>query len=115
MKKILMGLAAAVVLSSGAMAANFGASPADYRASAVAYIDMRLTDSRNAHIQFVSEPYRVVVDVAGRKNLPCWAVDVRVKARTPSGGTGRYLPYTVIFYEGRAIAFEQDVRHLARA
>ena len=114
LNKITAGIAAALVLGAAAIAADFGAMPADYEATAEAYISDRLTDPRSARFDFVSEPYQVYADLNGYEGLPCWAVDVRVKARMPNGGLGGYVPYTVIFLDGEAIALRGDLRRMAR-
>ncbi|MGE0408978.1 MAG: hypothetical protein AB7P23_06920 [Amphiplicatus sp.] len=114
MKKVIAGVAAAIALSAYAAAADFGPAPVNYESTAEAYISERLVDPRNARIEFVGAPYRVYADIAGRRDVACWAVDVRVKARTPSGRSGGYLPYTVIFLDGKAVAFEEDIRHVSR-
>lgn len=114
MKKILAGFTAAVLLATGALAGDFGAVPANYEQTAEAYIAERLTDARAARFQFVGEPYQVYADVSGYEGLPCWAIDVRVKSRLPSGGYGGYMPYTVLFLDGEAIALEEDVQRLVK-
>lgn len=115
MKKILMGLAACVVLSAGVFAADFGNCPPDYQTIAATYIGERLANPHNARIEFVGDPYPVIADVSGYEGLPCWAVDVRVKARLPNGRVGGYVPYTVILYDGKAIAFKEDATRLVKA
>lgn len=115
MKRILLGLAASFAFSASVAAADFGSVPADYEDAAESYISERLEDPRSARFEFSGEPYMVYADIAGYEGLPCWAVDVRVKARLPSGGFGSYQTYTVIFLEGEAIALEDDARRLARA
>ena len=114
MKKILTGIAASLALSFGAVAADFGPQPANYEALAEAYIHDRLEDPRSARIEIVGEPYQVLADIAGYQGLNCWAIDVRVKARLPSGSFGGYVPYTVLFLDGEAVALEDDARRLAR-
>ncbi|MEE2691017.1 MAG: hypothetical protein VX640_05680 [Pseudomonadota bacterium] len=114
MKKILAGFAAAALLATGVLAADFGPMPANYEASAEAYISDRLVDARSARFQFVGEPYQVYADVAGYEGLPCWAIDVRVKSRLPSGAFGGYMPYTVLFLDGEAIALQDDARRLVK-
>ncbi len=114
-KQALVGIAAACALGAGAIASDFGAAPADYEALAIDYFGERLTDPRSAKFEFTSAPYQVFADLKGYEGLPCWAVDVRVKARMPNGGLGGYVPYTVLFLDGEAIALEDDVRRLVRA
>jgi hypothetical protein len=115
MKKLLISGIAAAVLTVGAIAADFGPRPANYEASAEAYITDRLSDPRGAEFAFVGEPYRVFADVAGYEGLACWAIDVRVKERLPGGRMGGYTPFTVLFLEGQPIAFEEDARRMVRA
>lgn len=114
MKKIIAGFAAAAALLAGVCAADFGPQPADYETTAEAYITARLTDPRAAKFQFTSAPYMVYADIAGYEGLPCWAVDVRVKSRLPTGSIGGYVPYTVIFLDGEAVALQDDARRIAR-
>lgn len=113
-KNLIAGVAAAAVLSAAVLAADFGRMPANYEAAAEAYISDRLVDPRSARFQFVSQPYQVYADIAGYEGLACWAVDVRVKSRLPGGGFGGYVPYTVLFLDGEAVALRQDVRRLVR-
>jgi hypothetical protein len=115
MKRLIAGLAAAAALAGGVFAADFGPMPANYEASAEAYISERMPDPRGARVQFVSEPYRVFADVSGYEGLACWAVDVRVKARLPNGTMGGYVPYTLLFLDGQPIAFEEDAARMVRA
>ena len=115
MKKIVAGLAAALALASFSIAADFGPMPANYQDAAEDYISARLEDPRAVRYQFVGEPYQVFADIAGYEDLPCWAVNVRVKARLPNGSVGGYLPYTVIFLDGEPVAFEEDARRLVKA
>ncbi|GAB4525926.1 MAG: hypothetical protein Kow00133_14690 [Amphiplicatus sp.] len=114
MKKLLAGFAAAAALAAAAFASDFGPTPVNYEQAAEAYISERLVDPRGARVQFIGEPYQVYADVAGYEGLPCWAVDVRVKARLPNGMSGGYVPYTVLFLDGEPIAFEEDARRLVR-
>ena len=117
-KTTMAGLAAAAGLSAAmfgaALAQDFGPAPVDYEAAAKIYVTDRLTHPRTPRFQFTSEPYQVVADIKGYEGLPCWAVDVRVKARLPGGGYGGYAPYTVLFLNGEAIALKDDIRHMAR-
>lgn len=113
-KTMMAGVAAAAALGAAAIAADFGSAPADYQAAAQDYVTDRLTDPRSARFQFQSEPYQVFADIKGYEGLPCWAVDVRVKARMPNGGYGRYVAYTVLFLDGEAIALEEDAQRMVR-
>lgn len=107
--------AALAILAFGAASAqDFGAAPAGYQLAAETYVTERLTHPRGPRFQFISEPYQVVADIDGREGLACWAVDVRVKARLPGGGYGGYVPYTVLFLNGEAVALEGDARRIAR-
>lgn len=114
MKKMLSALAAALAVTTTALALDFGPAPSDYQASAEAYVASRLDDAQGVRLQFLGDPYQVYADVAGYEDLPCWAVDVRIRAKLPNGTTGRYAPYTVLFLEGRAIALDEDARRLTR-
>jgi hypothetical protein len=115
MKKLLAGLAAAIAFTATVVAADFGPAPSNYQNAAESYIGERLSDPRNARVQFTGQPYKVYADVAGYEGLACWAIDVRVKARLPNGSYGGYVPYTVLFLNGRPIAFKEDARRLVRA
>ncbi|MEQ8935048.1 MAG: hypothetical protein RIE56_04575 [Amphiplicatus sp.] len=112
--KIIAGCAAAAALAASAIAGDFGTVPANYEQTAEAYISDRLVNARAARFQFVGEPYQVYADVSGYEGLPCWAIDVRVKSRLPSGGFGGYMPYTVLFLDGEAIALEEDTQRLVK-
>ncbi len=114
-KQALAGIAAALAFGAFAIASDFGAAPADFEAQTVEYFGERLTDPRAARFEFTSEPYQVFADLRGYEGLACWAVDVRVKARMPNGAFGGYVPYTVLFLDGEAIALEEDVIRMVRA
>jgi hypothetical protein len=114
MKKILAGLAAAAAMSAAAFALDFGPAPANYESAAEDYISSRLVEARGVRLQFTGGPYKVYADVSGYEALPCWAVDVRVKGRLPTGAIGGYVPYTVLFLDGRPIAFKEDARRISR-
>ncbi|MBB5517953.1 hypothetical protein [Amphiplicatus metriothermophilus] len=114
MKKTLAGFAAAAALAAAAFASDFGPTPVNYEQAAETYISERLVDPRGARVQIVGEPYQVYADVAGYEGLPCWAIDVRVKARLPNGTSGGYVPYTVLFLDGEPIALKEDARRLVR-
>ncbi|PQA87920.1 hypothetical protein [Hyphococcus luteus] len=114
-KQALAGIAAAAAFGAAAIASDFGAAPADYEAQAIDYFDQRLTEPRSARYEFAGEPYQVFADVSGYEGLPCWAVDVRVKARMPNGRMGGYVPYTVLFLDGEPIALEADTMRMVRA
>ena len=113
-KNFTLGIAAAAALAAGAVAADFGSAPSAYEIAAQDYISERLSNPRAARFQFTSEPYQVFADLRGYQGIPCWAVDVRVKARLPGGGYGGYIPYTVLFLDGEAIALEGDALRLVR-
>lgn len=114
-KQALAGIAAALAFGGAAIASNFGAAPANFEALTVDYFGERLTDPRAARFEFTSEPYQVFADVSGYEGIPCWAVDVRVKAKMPNGDMGGYVPYTVIFFDGEPIALEEDAARMVRA
>lgn len=114
-KQALVGVAAALALGAGAMAADFGRAPANYQTLVEDYVSQRLTDSRGARFEFTSRPYQVFADMRGYDDLPCWAVDVRVKARLPNGAYGGYIPYTVLILDGEPIAMKDDVIRMVRA
>ncbi len=114
-KQALIGIAAACTIVAGAIASDFGSAPNDFEAQTVDYFSDRLTDPRSARFEFTSEPYQVFADLRGYEGVPCWAVDVRVKSRMPNGTFGGYVPYTVLFLDGEAIALEEDVIRMVRA
>lgn len=114
-KQAFAGFAAALALTAGVVAQDFGPEPANYEALVVDYFGERLTDPRTARFQFTSEPYQVFADIAGYEDLPCWAVDVRVKSRMPNGSYGSYVPYTVIILDGEPVALEDEVIRMVRA
>ena len=114
-KTTFAGLAAAATMIMTVTASDFGAVPASYEDAASDYISERLADPRSARYRFAGEPYQVFADVSGYEGLPCWAVDVRVKARLPGGGYGGYIPYTVLFLNGEAVALEEDALRLVKA
>ena len=117
-KTMMAGIAAAASLGAAGIVAaqsqDFGPAPSNYEDAAKIYVTDRLTHPRSPRFQFTSEPYPVVADIRGYEGLPCWAVDVRVKARLPGGGYGGYVPYTVIFLNGEAIALKEDIKQMAR-
>lgn len=115
MKKLILGFAAAMAFTASVAASSFGPAPADYQSAAEAYISARLDDARSARFEFLGEPYMVYADIAGYEGLACWAIDIRVKSRLPSGAVGGYVPYTVIFLDGEPIALKDDARRMARA
>lgn len=114
MKSLCAALAAAAAVTASAFALDFGPAPTDYQSSAQSYIASRLDDPRALRLQFQGEPYKVYADVAGYEALPCWAVDVRVKERLPTGEIGGFVPYTLLFLDGRPIAFKEDARRISR-
>lgn len=115
MNKLILVLAATLAMTASVAASSFGPAPGDYQNAAQAYVLARLDDARGARFEFLGEPYMVYADIAGYEGLPCWAIDVRVKSRLPSGRVGGYVPYTVIFLDGEPIAFKDDARRMARA
>ncbi|MDZ7628445.1 MAG: hypothetical protein U5J99_08595 [Parvularculaceae bacterium] len=113
--KSTISAAAGIALLFGVGAAEeIKACPDDYPVRAVDYVESRLNDARGAKVQIVSEPYRVIADIEGYEGLPGWGVDVRVKSRLPGGSYGGYLPYTVIFVDGEAVALDDDASELTR-
>lgn len=114
-KQALAGIAVTLAFGAAAIAADFGSAPSDFEALTVDYFGERLTDPRAARYEFTGEPYQVFADLRGYEGVPCWAVDVRVKARMPNGRLGGYVPYTVLFLDGEAIALEADVIRMVRA
>jgi hypothetical protein len=115
MMKALASAAAGVALLFGvSTAGEIKPCPDDYPVRAADYVESRLDDSRGAKVQVVSEPYRIIADLEGYEGLPGWGVDVRVKSRLPGGGFGGFVPYTVIFIDGEAVALDDDATDLTR-
>jgi len=113
--KTAVSAAAALGLLIGvSTAGDIKPCPDDYPVRAVEYVEGRLPDARGAKVQVVSEPYRVIADLKGYEGLPGWGVDIRVKSRMPSGQLGGYVPYTVIFVDGEAVALDDDLSDLTR-
>lgn len=113
-KSVSAAAAGAAFLFGSSIAGDIKPCPDDYPVRAASYVESRLDDSRGAKVQIVSEPYRVIADIEGYEGLPGWGVDVRVKSRMPSGGYGGYVPYTVIFVDGQAVALDDDTSGLTR-
>ena len=118
-QRVITYLAAAIALSASvcttsAIASDFGPAPANFESAAEAYVTKRLSDPFAAQMRAVSDPYQVLVDLVGHDDLPCWAVDMRVKARLPAGDMSRAVPVTVLFYNGKPIALKEDAQHFAR-
>ncbi|MEO1150164.1 MAG: hypothetical protein AAFW83_04155 [Pseudomonadota bacterium] len=105
----------ALGMTADALARDFGPMPVNYEEGAETYIESRLSNARGARVEVLSSPYQVYSTLAGYEGLPCWAVDVRVKARQRSGGYGSYQRYTVLFHNGEAIALKSDARRVVRA
>lgn len=113
--KTAVSAAAAIGLLFGvATAVDIKPCPDDYQTLAVEYVQSRLADARGSKVQIVSKPYRVIADLKGYEGLPGWGVDIRVKSRMPSGALGGYVPYTVIFVDGEAVALDDDLSDLTR-
>lgn len=117
--RVITYLVAAVALSaslcaSSAIASDFQPLPAGYGAAAEAYVSERLTDPRSARFEMTREPYQVLVDLRGRQDIPCWAVDMRVQSRLPGGAFGGYVPLTVLFYDGTPFALKDDARRVSK-
>jgi len=113
-RTILLGVGAAMMSAGAAVAGDHGTMPANYQTALETYVGSRLTNPRGARFRVMGRPYQVYVDFRGRENVAAWAVDVRVRARLPSGGTGA-SSYTVIFMNGAPVALERDIRDVSRA
>jgi hypothetical protein len=118
-RNLIFGVAASAALGVAiptAMAADdFGPRPADCEAEAQRYVVSRLSDERGAKIAVTSEPYRIYADLDGEDDVPAWGIDLRVKARLPNGQYGGYVPMTVIFVGGQAVAVDDDGVEIERA
>ena len=86
-----------------------------YEQAAEAYIETRLSNPRGARIQIVGQPYPVIAQGQGLSGVACLALDMRVKARLPSGGYGSTQTYTVLFQDGVAVALKSDLKTVVRA
>lgn len=106
---MLAGLASATASED-----SFGLSPEACEESVTHLMNDRLFDPRSARVRLDGEPYAVTVEMRGKSNVAAWAVDVRVKSRLPSGSWSGYMPYTVIFQDGVAVALESDVQRVTR-
>ncbi|MEM8936128.1 MAG: hypothetical protein AAGC77_06950 [Pseudomonadota bacterium] len=109
-KQLLMAVAASFTLGAAAYAGDAGPQPIGYEEEVKAYFAERLENPQGARYEFTGAPYPVQVDLGGYDNLECWAIDVRVRARIGAGTAGGFIPYTVVFYEGRPVALRIDVR-----
>ncbi len=114
LKTAASAAAGVAFLFGSSIAGDIKPCPDDYPVRAADYVESRLDDTRGARVQIVSEPYRVIADISGYEGLPGWGVDVRVKSRLPSGSYGGYIPYTVIFVDGEAVALDDDASDLTR-
>ncbi len=114
LKTVFSAAAGVAFLLGASNAGEVIPCPEDYPALAAEYIEARLDDARGAKVQIVSKPYRVIADIKGYEGLPGWGVDVRVKSRLPSGSYGGFVPYTVIFVDGQAVALDDDASELTR-
>jgi hypothetical protein len=113
--KALVSAAAGVAFLFGvSVAGEIKPCPDNYPVLAADYVESRLDDARGAKVQIVSQPYRVIADIKDYEGLPGWGVDVRVKSRLPGGGYGGYVPMTVIFVDGQAVALDDDASDLTR-
>lgn len=108
LRKVVLGVGAAMMTATAVMADDFGVMPANYEAALENYVGSRLTNPRGARFQIVGQPYRVYADFDGYSDVAAWAVDVRVRSRLPNGAMGT-VPYTVIFVGGVPVALEQDI------
>lgn len=107
MKKIPMIMtaiaASAMMMISGPVLAADGAD----LTAAKTYLKSRMEDPDRADFRQESAPYRVQARLGG-KTRDCWAMDVHV--RTSLSGPQRGVDtYTVLFYEGRAVALARDI------
>ncbi len=114
MKLIATGLACAILSALPAAAEDFDLSPAACQDAVADYIASRLDNPRGAKVHMTSDPYKVMVRQRGR-DVAAWAVDVRVKARLPSGSWSGQQRYTVIFKNGSAVALRGDLDGVTRA
>ncbi|MEM9170510.1 MAG: hypothetical protein AAGC56_12760 [Pseudomonadota bacterium] len=113
-KSLLIVLAAAAVSAASVPAVasgGHGSAPANYENDSARYLLSRMRSSRGARVEVLSQPYRVKVDVRGRRDVAAWAVDARVRA-PGNGASTRVQRFTVVFVNGRPIALRRDVRRL---
>jgi len=108
-----MVIGAAALFAAG-QASDIAPCPDDYRVQAANYVESRLTDAHGARVQVVSEPYRIATNLKGYSGLEGWGVDIKVRSRLPNGEFGGYVPYTVVFINGEAVALCEDTDDLMR-
>ena len=111
---VSLALGASMLFGAAASAGDIKPCPDDYKLRAVNYIESRLDEPRGARVQIISEPYRIGAEIKGYEGLQGWGVDIRVKSRLPNGSYGTYVPYTVIFIDGHAVALADDTSDFYR-
>lgn len=114
LKSAISAAAGVAFLFGVSTAGDIKPCPDDYPVRAADYVESRLGDARGAKVRVVSQPYRVIVDLEDYEGLPGWGVDIRVKSRLPGGGYGGYVPYTVLFIDGEAVALDDDASDVTR-
>ena len=108
-KTALVGAACFVALPAMSALAGSNGIPVRYDAKAENYIESRLSETRGATIRQASQPYLVKARLNGvREEVECWAVDYDVRADL--GRSRGASTYTVLFYNGRAVALSSDLR-----
>ncbi|OFW99755.1 MAG: hypothetical protein A3E78_07170 [Alphaproteobacteria bacterium RIFCSPHIGHO2_12_FULL_63_12] len=113
-KAVLSMAFGAAAMFAVSQASDVAPCPDDYQLLASNYVEGRLVDARGARVQIVSEPYRVAADMGSDSGVEGWGVDIKVRSRLPSGSYGGYVPYTVIFVDGVAVALCEDARDVSR-
>ncbi len=111
-RKILLGVSAAMMTTTAAIAADFGAMPVNYQSALEDYVSSRLIEPRGARYRVIGEPYQVYADFDRHSAVPAWAVDVKVRTRLPNGDMGASQTYTVIFVDGVPVALEEDISNV---
>ncbi len=105
---MIFAAAAGALLATQAFAQDFGRMPASYQTATESYIKSRLSNPRGATVECAGRPYRVLLDIGGRKNVPAWAVKVKYGSRMErQRGRSRAV---VFFVNGRPVAMSDDPR-----
>ncbi|MEM1396327.1 MAG: hypothetical protein AAGH38_02625 [Pseudomonadota bacterium] len=98
----------ASTLAAPSYAASFGRLPASYEQTAESYVKRRLSNRRGASVQLSGKPYRVYIDVNGKKGIAAWAVPVSVRSKVNGRNTRSRV--TVFMVNGRPVATAGDRR-----
>ncbi|MEO1015061.1 MAG: hypothetical protein AAFX08_07720 [Pseudomonadota bacterium] len=107
-KPLIFVLTAAAMLATQAFAQDFGRMPTGYQAATETYLKSRMQNPRGMSVAFSGKPYRVLLDIGGRRGVPAWAVNVKYDSRIQrQRGRTREV---VFFVNGRPVATSNDPR-----